>query len=69
MLILKSNKTQYEYDIHSLVKAFYPEEEVRVLTPDSVIKDRMLLEKPAQMELVFEEETVLFRVAQNRESI
>lgn len=69
MLILKSNKTQYEYDIHSLVKAFYPEEEVRVLTPDSVIKDRTLLEKPAQMELVFEEETVLFRVAQNREYI
>ena len=60
MLIIKSNKAQYEYDIHSLIKAFYPEEEVRVLTPDSVIKDRTLLERPAQMSLVFEDEKVVF---------
>lgn len=62
MIILKSNKAQYEYDIHSLVKAFYPEEEVRVLTPESVIKDKTLPDKPAQMELTFENGTVLFRV-------
>ena len=62
MIILKSNRAQYEYDIHSLVKAFYPEEEVRVLTPESVIKDRTLLERPAQMELEFSEEEVIFRI-------
>lgn len=65
MIILNANKAQYEYDIHSLVKAFYPEEEVRVLTPASIIKDRTLLERRPQMELVFGEETVLFRVGQN----
>lgn len=66
MLIIKSNKAQYEYDIHSLIKAFYPEEEVRVLTPDSVIKDRTLLERPAQMSLVFEDEKVVFRIEQGK---
>ena len=33
MLVVKVNKERYEYDIHSLVKAFYPEENVKVLTP------------------------------------
>ena len=62
MIILKSNKAQYEYDIHSLVKAFYPEAEVRVLTPESVIKDKTIRERTPQMELAFSEETVIFRV-------
>ncbi len=65
MFIIKSNKAQYEYDIHSLVKAFYPEEEVRILTPDSIIKDRRILEYPAAMTLTFREEEVLFRVMIN----
>lgn len=67
MLIIKSNKAQYEYDIHSLIKAFYPEEEVRVLTPESVIKDRALLERPVQMRLTFEEKKVVFRIGQEDE--
>ena len=39
MLVVKLNKTQFEYDIHSIVKAFYPEKDVKVLTPDSVYKE------------------------------
>lgn len=31
MLIVGINKPQFEYDIHSLVKAFYPEQEVKVI--------------------------------------
>ncbi len=31
MLIVKINKAQFEYDIHSLVKAFYPEEDIKVI--------------------------------------
>lgn len=31
MLIVKISKAQFEYDIHSLVKAFYPEEEIKVV--------------------------------------
>lgn len=32
---VKTNRTDYEYDIHSLVKAFFPEEDVCVVTPDT----------------------------------
>ncbi len=35
MFIVKLNKENFEYDVHSLVKAFYPEEQVKVLTPES----------------------------------
>lgn len=31
MLIVTINQAQFEYDIHSLIKAFYPEEEVKVV--------------------------------------
>lgn len=31
MLIVKISKAQFEYDIHSLVKAFYPEEDIKVV--------------------------------------
>lgn len=58
MYIVKINKPQYEYDIHSLVKAFFPEEEVKVLSPASVIKDRKILETKPALEIFFEEKGV-----------
>ena len=30
MIVVKCNKNEFAYDIHSLVKAFYPAEEVKV---------------------------------------
>jgi len=30
MIVVKCNKNEYAYDVHSLVKAFYPAEEVKV---------------------------------------
>ena len=33
------NQNGYEYDIHSLVKAFYPAQDVKVFVPDSDEKD------------------------------
>lgn len=33
MLAVELNRTNFEYDVHSIVKAFYPEEQVHVLTP------------------------------------
>lgn len=33
MYIITLNTAKFEYDIHSLVKAFYPEETVKVITP------------------------------------
>jgi len=35
MFAVKLNLANYEYDVHSLVKAFYPEEAVKVLSPDT----------------------------------
>lgn len=66
MIIIKLDKAQYEYDIHSLVKAFYPEAEVRILTPHSVIKDKKILALPHTMELTFGEngEPVTLRIAE-----
>ncbi|MDE6950868.1 MAG: coproporphyrinogen dehydrogenase HemZ [Lachnospiraceae bacterium] len=55
MYIVKLNEAKYEYEIHSLVKAFYPEEEVRVLTPDSVVKDRNIAEERPRLEIFFDE--------------
>lgn len=62
MMIIKSNKAQYEYDIHSLIKAFYPEEEVRILTPQSVTKDKKILETAPVMELVFGDDKVTLQM-------
>ncbi len=35
MIVVELNKANFEYDVHSLVKAFWPEEQVSVLTPES----------------------------------
>ena len=60
MQILKSNKAQFEYEIHALVKAFYPAWDLKILTPESVVKDRKFLEIPPVMELEFRETEVIF---------
>lgn len=64
MLIVKINKAQYEYDIHSLVKAFYPEQEVKVLTPESVVKDKKIWELPVSVSLDFSEKEVVLKFYQ-----
>ncbi len=58
MLVVKLNKTQFEYDIHSIVKAFYPEKDVKVITPDSVIKDKEWFHKEPDMLIDFEDREV-----------
>lgn len=56
--IIKSNKTQFEYDIQALLKSFYPEWEPRMLAPDSEVRDKRILEGEPVMELFFGEEEV-----------
>ena len=34
-IYVKLNQANYEYDVHSLVKAFYTQEQGKVVTPDS----------------------------------
>lgn len=55
MLVVKLNKTQFEYDIHSIVKAFYPGKDVKVLTPDSVYKDKEWFHKEPDMYIDFQD--------------
>lgn len=58
MFVVKLNEAKYEYDIHSLVKAFYPEEEVKVLTPDTDEKKARELEFDIKMEVTFRKEDI-----------
>ena len=58
MLVVKLNKTQFEYDIHSIVKAFYPEKDVKVLTPDSVVKDKEWFKKEPDMYMNFSDSKI-----------
>ena len=58
MLVVKLNKTQFEYDIHSIVKAFYPEKDVKVLTPDSVYKDKEWFHKEPDMYIEFSDKKI-----------
>lgn len=43
MLTVTVNEARLEYDIHSLVKAFYPKEDVKVVTPETAEKRRLEL--------------------------
>ncbi len=65
MYIVRINKAQYEYDIHSLVKAFYPAEDVKVLSPESVVKDRKLRETASRLTISFQEEGILISEAEH----
>ncbi len=62
MQVLKSNRAQFEYDIHALVKAFYPAWELKIVTPESVVKDRRVKRAVPVMELEFDESEVRFTV-------
>ena len=60
--ILRSNRAQYEYEIHALVKSFYPAWDLKILTPESSVKDRKIWEIPPAMELEFQDSFVRFTV-------
>ncbi len=58
MQIITCNKPQFEYDINALVKSFYPEWDVRILSPESEVRDRSILEIEPVMEIVCGEREV-----------
>lgn len=51
MFVVELNKSNYEYDVHSLVKAFWPEEQVSVLTPETKEDKRAELEKQVKLKV------------------
>ena len=42
MIEVKVNQESFAYDIHSLIKAFYPEEEVNVREKETFTEDTFL---------------------------
>ncbi len=68
MLVITLNKTIYEYDIHAIVKAFYPEKNVKVVTPDTdpVKVQELTSEQDAlQGSIAFLEEKVVLDLEEN----
>ncbi len=51
MLIVDLNRENYEYDVHALVKSFFPEEQVTVLTPESREDRREELSRAARIRI------------------
>ena len=60
MLVVDINKANFEYDIHSIVKAFYPEEMVKVLTPETGEDKRKDLESDVVFQICITEDGAEF---------
>ena len=56
MFAVKINKSQFEYDVHSLVKAFYPEEMVKVLTPEMSSEKNKEWEENIRIEIILQDD-------------
>ena len=54
MILIKLNRPGFEYDIHSLIKAFYPSEDVSVTAEDKVYDAPILW----QMQIFYEEDGI-----------
>lgn len=65
MLVVALNKANYEYDVHSIVKAFYPEESVKVLTPQTGEQKRQELETQISLKVELSETGAVVEVAEN----
>ncbi len=58
MYLVKTKEPRLAYDIHSLVKAFFPEQDVKVLSPETVKADRAAGDMAPDMEILFEADVV-----------
>ena len=56
MFVVEVDRENYEYDVHSLVKAFYPEEQVSVLIPEMREEKKEQLRKLSRMRIRLSEE-------------
>ena len=59
MLIVDLNKVNFEYDVQALVRAFYPQEQVYVLTPETRADRRRELEGDTRIKCVILEDGAL----------
>ncbi len=56
MLVVELNRENFEYDVNSLVKAFYPEEQVKILIPESREETRAKLQGQVNIRADFYED-------------
>ena len=56
MFVVEINRANFEYDVHSIVKAFWPEEDVKVLTPETGEQKREELGSQVGLRILLEEE-------------
>ncbi len=56
MFVIELNRENFEYDVNALVKAFYPEETVQILTPESRADRRQALQPQVRMRVEAVEE-------------
>ncbi len=62
-MIVDLNRDNFEYDVHSLVKAFWPEEQVQVLTPTTAPEKRGRLEGDTVIWVELNEADAVVKVA------
>lgn len=62
MLVVKLNEMQFEYDIHSLVKAFYPGMEVKVAEKNT---EKQSQEGMPEFEIEFQSTSISFCITEN----
>ena len=62
MLVVKLNEMQFEYDIHSLVKAFYPGVEVKVLEKNT---EKQSEEGMPEFEIQFQNTSISFYITED----
>ena len=60
MIVVKLNEARFEYDIHSLVKAFYPAEDVKVFEKGT--KEFESTERLPECSVLFGTDTIMFSV-------
>lgn len=56
MFTVKIDRVNFEYDVNSIVKAFFPEESVKVITPETGQEKRDSWEKDLKLEILFRED-------------
>lgn len=66
MIVVRLNKAEFEYDIHSLVKAFYPTENVKVFEKGT--KEMESSEGMPEFSVLFEENRITFSVRTKEKS-
>lgn len=54
MFAVEINRANYEYDVHSIIKAFYAEEQISIITPETKDEKRKELEGDVRMKLILD---------------